>query len=207
MVTNPFSAKRKTSDRKRLWETIARNLVKVNSPKFKTSLSERAVRERYMRIAQRFKAKMNEEIKASGISPEQCELDVLLEELTEREEMAEEERFQQGKKSEKGQEKAKDIRLKAMGKLSQTKKRKSEENSDDPPKKSRRVGSETLSFLKEKNEREMDFKQKELELRSKEYEEERKRRDEAEKRQDSMMQMFVQQNQLMLSLISKLTDK
>ena len=53
----------------------------------------------------------------------------------------------------------------------------------------------------------MDFKQKELELRSKEYEEERKRRDEAEKRQDSMMQMFVKQNQLMLSLISKLTDK
>ena len=207
MVTNPFSAKRKTSDRKRLWETIARNLVKINSPKFKTSLSERAVRERYMRIAQRFKAKMNEEIKASGISPEQSELDVLLEELTEREEMAEEERFQQGKKSEKDQEKAKDIRLKAMEKLSQTKKRKSEENSDDPPKKSRRVGSETLSFLKEKNEREMDFKQKELELRSKEYEEERKRRDEAEKRQDSMMQMFVQQNQLMLSLISKLTDK
>ena len=36
--------------------------------------------------------------------------------------MAEEERFQQGKKSEKDQEKAKDIRLKAMEKLSQTKK-------------------------------------------------------------------------------------
>ncbi|KAK2565572.1 hypothetical protein P5673_010696 [Acropora cervicornis] len=109
MVTNPFSAKRKTSDRKRLWETIARNLMKINSPKFKTSLSERAVRERYMRIAQRFKTKMNEEIKASRISPAQSELDVLLEELTEREEMAEEERFQQGKKSEKDQEKAKDI--------------------------------------------------------------------------------------------------
>ena len=53
----------------------------------------------------------------------------------------------------------------------------------------------------------MDFKRKELELRSKDYEEERKRRDEAEKRQDSMMQMFVQQNQLMLSLISKTADK
>ena len=51
-----------------------------------------------MRIAQRFKTKMNEEIKANGISSEQSELDVVLEELTEREEMAEEERFQQGKK-------------------------------------------------------------------------------------------------------------
>ena len=60
------------------------------------------------------------------------------------------ERFQQGQKSQKDQEKAKDIRLKAMEKLSQTKKRKSEENSDDPPKKSRRTGSEILSFLREK---------------------------------------------------------
>ena len=79
-----------------------------------------------------------------------------------------------------------------MGKLSQTKKRKSEEKSDYPPKNSRRTSSEAISFLKEKNEREMDFKQKELELRSKEYEEERKRRDGAEKRHNSMMQMFVQ---------------
>ena len=91
----------KKNIRKRLWETIARDLVKINSPKFKTSLSECSMRERYMRIAQRYKTKMNEEIKASGISPEQSELDVLLEELTEREEMAEEERFQQGKKTRK----------------------------------------------------------------------------------------------------------
>ena len=61
-----------------------------------------------------------------------------------------------------------------MEKLSQTKKRKSEKNSDDPSKKSPRVRSETRSFLKEKNEREMDFKQNELDLRSKEYEEVRK---------------------------------
>ena len=69
------------------------NSCKNKLSKFKTPLSERAVRETYMRIAQRYKTKMNEEIKASGISPEQSELDVLLEELTEREEMAEEERF------------------------------------------------------------------------------------------------------------------
>lgn len=80
-----------------------------------------------MRITQGFKTKLNEEINACGISPEQSELDVLLEELMEREEMVEEERGQQGKKSEKDQEKAKDIRLKAMEGLSQTKTRKSEE--------------------------------------------------------------------------------
>ena len=47
----------------------------------------------------------------------------------------------------------------------------------------------------------------ELKLRSKKYEKGRKRCDKAEKRHDSMMQMFVYQNQLMLSIISKLADK
>lgn len=80
METNPFSAERKTSERKRLWETIARSLVKRKSPKFKTLLSERSVRRRYMRITQGFKTKLNEEINACGISAEPSELDVLLEE-------------------------------------------------------------------------------------------------------------------------------
>ncbi|KAK2567743.1 hypothetical protein P5673_007609, partial [Acropora cervicornis] len=46
VVTNPASTKRKTSERKRLWETIAQNLEKINSKKFKTSLSECSMRER-----------------------------------------------------------------------------------------------------------------------------------------------------------------
>ena len=100
-----------------------------------------------MRIAQRFKTKINEEIKASGISPEQSELDVLLEELTEREEMAEEERFQQGKEIIERSREGERYSIKSHGKTVSYKEKesKSEENSDDPPKKSRRVGSETLS--------------------------------------------------------------
>lgn len=79
-----------------------------------------------MWIVQIYKTKLNEDIKASGISPKKSELAFLLEELREREEMAEEEQFQQRKQSHKDQEKAKDIGSKAMEKLSQTKKRKSE---------------------------------------------------------------------------------
>ena len=69
-----------------------------------------------MRIAQRYKTKMNEEIKASGISPEQSELDFLLEELTEREEMAEEERFQQGKKTRERSREGERYSIKSHGK-------------------------------------------------------------------------------------------
>ena len=208
LVTNPFSAKKKTTQRKKLWDTVAQNDVKINTPKFKASLSERSVRERYSRIAQKYKSKMQEEIRASGISPEQGELDVLLEELSEREEMAEEERYQQEKKAVKDQEKAKDIRLQAMERLSQTKKRKSQENdSDQPNKKSRRTSSEAISYLREKTQQEMVLRKQELELRSKEYGEERKRREEADRRHDNMMQMMAQQNQLMLSLMSDLVKK
>ena len=121
---------------------------------------------------------------------------------TEREEIAEE-RSQQGKILEEDQEKAKDIRLEAMEKLSQTKKPK--ENCNDPPKTSQRTSSKAISFLSEKKKK--TWIPNELKLRSKKYERGRKRCDEAEKRHDSMMQMFVYQNQLMLSIISKLADK
>ena len=66
---------------------------------------------------------------------------------TEREEIAEE-RSQQGKILEEDQENAKDIRLEAMEKLSQTKKAK--ENCNDPPKTSERTSSKAISFLSEK---------------------------------------------------------
>ena len=121
---------------------------------------------------------------------------------TEREEIAEE-RSQQGKILEEDQENAKDIRLEAMEKLSQTKKKK--DNCNDLPKTSQRTSSKAISFLSEKKNK--TWIPNELKLRSKKYERGRKRCDEAEKRHDGMMQMFVYQNQLMLSIISKLADK
>lgn len=69
------------------------------------------------------KKKKNEEIKAGGISPKQSDLDVLYKDVTERDEMAEE-RSHQGKILEEEQENAKDIRLEAIEKLSQTMKKK-----------------------------------------------------------------------------------
>lgn len=119
-----------------------------------------------------------------------------------------EERSHQGKILEEEKENAKDIWLEAIEKLSQTMKKK-KETFNDPPKKSQRTSSKAISFLSEKktNKQNMDLKRKELKLKSMKYERGRKRCDEAEKRHDSMMQMFVYQNQLMLSIISTLADK
>ncbi|CAH3138105.1 unnamed protein product, partial [Porites lobata] len=67
--------------------------------------------------------------------------------------------------------------------------------------------SQQGKILEEDQENAKDIRLEAMEKLSKKYERGRKRCDEAEKRHDSMMQMFVYQNQLMLSIISKLADK
>ena len=93
--------------------------------RIKSNLSQRAVRERFNLIQGRFKENEKTELAASGISvPEQHELDVLLEDIAERERDAIAEASEK-----KGQEKAtaEDIRNQALERMGQTKKRKSED--------------------------------------------------------------------------------
>ena len=52
----------------------------------------RSIRDRYSLLAKKFRKRMTSEQKASGISPEMSELDVLMEELTGLEDMSEEEK-------------------------------------------------------------------------------------------------------------------
>ena len=74
---------------------------------------------------------MQSEKKESGTSPEISELDVLLEELIALEDLSacekENENEEKNKKAEQDRAKAVDIRKKAMEKLSDTQKRKSQE--------------------------------------------------------------------------------
>ena len=82
---------------------------------------------------------MQSEIKASGISPELSELDVLLEELIGLEDLSEEEKQNESeekiKKDDQDRAKALDVRKKAMEKLSDTKNRKTQEQDEEPKKK------------------------------------------------------------------------
>ena len=80
---------------------------------------------------------------------------------TEREEIAEE-RSQQGKILEEDQENAKDIRLEATEKLSQTKKKK--ENCNNPPKNESKNKQQGYLFPKrKKNKQNMDSKRTQIE--------------------------------------------
>ena len=144
---------------------------------------------------------MNEDIKAGGVSPEQSDLDVPYKDRKRGDSRG---AISTRKNIEGRSRECERYSIRSHGKTSQTKKKK--ENCNDPPKTSQRTSSKAISFLSEKQ-KNKTWIRNELKLGSKKYERGRKRCDEAEKRHDSMMQMFVYQNQLMLSIISKPADK
>ena len=65
-----------------------------------------------------------------------------------------------------------------------------------PSKKARRSTSDTIEYLKERNEAEFALRREQLELKKKEQEEKSKKDEEAAKRQEDLMKMMVQQNQI-----------
>ena len=97
LLTNPFQANYKTTARAKLWDEVAENLVKTTRPAFKKSLDKRAVQERYRLLTEKFKKRMAKERIETGINPTMSELDVLVEELVEREQTEKHQRENYGK--------------------------------------------------------------------------------------------------------------
>ena len=129
----------------RAW--LADHLNCIPEPKFK--VSKRAVRERFTLLAEKFKKKMKAEEKASGIDTEMSELDVLLEEIVEKEEEFDKDQSEHKTKEDQSKAEAYDMRLRAMESLKESKKRRSEGDEKQLPKERR--GSEALDYLREKN--------------------------------------------------------
>ena len=79
MVSKLFPTKRSPTERGKVWETMADKLCAFREPT--------SVRDHYKKIINRHKRRMDEEKAASGINPERTEMNVLLEEIIEREEV------------------------------------------------------------------------------------------------------------------------
>ncbi|XP_033125109.1 uncharacterized protein LOC117123329 [Anneissia japonica] len=77
--------KKGTRKRGRLWENVVENLNKIDGYK----VDQRSVRERWAKLRKNLLKKNANEIKASGISPEMSESDILVEELINQEDDAE----------------------------------------------------------------------------------------------------------------------
>ena len=101
----------------------------------------------------------------SDTSTEITELDVLLEEICEKENTADENMKGDDanrKKIEADRANADEARLKAMERVGETKKRQRNQGADREVKKKRRSGNETLDYLREKSEIERNIREREL---------------------------------------------
>lgn len=168
LVSQPFKFKERTVERGKLWDEIANRLNNCQTLKFR--VNKRSVRERFKLIEEKFKRKIQEEEKASGIDVEPAsELEQALEDICALEESlpAEAMDSKQAIKAEANKLKAEEIRQKAMESLGQTKAR---EGQEEPTKKKRREGNDSIQCLREKSEKELEVRKQELKLKEKEQE-------------------------------------
>lgn len=194
LALEPFNTKKGSIARGRVWEEIASNLSSLELPRFK--VNKRSVRERYNLLIEKFKKKMKEEEKASGITPEMTEVERALEEILEKEANAENTMESTKKKADNA--KAVEMRNRAMERMHKRKEGDEDqdvENAQPKPKSTRRSGGDTVTYLREKNDLVQKWKTEELKLQEKRLEVESRKQDESQKQHQDMMKMMAQQAQ------------
>lgn len=193
-------------ERGRAWEQVAQHLNAITELKFR--VTPRSVRDRYTHLITKKANQLKYEEGASGNEVIQTELDILLEEIIEKEKDAKQ-RLELGlgdkkKKDENEKLSAEDIRKQAMERMSQTTKRKEEGGSGDSSgakkKKNRRSSNDLFQCFEEKLSKEYAFKQEKLAMRTKEQEAVGKQEREKNERQDRALR---QQNEVMVALIKQ----
>ena len=200
VTSEPYNFKPKSSERGKVWESIAAYLNSLKSPEFR--VTARAVRDCYALLISQHKLKQREEEKGSGIDvPAPTELDNLLEEIRELEKSAEEKidalRNDKKAKDEKEKAAAEEIRQAAVQTMA---KRKSNDNGEKPKKaKLRRSTSDAIEFLAEKSEKERELKKEELGIKKRELDLAETRQVAAQQQQtmfSALMNQMQQQQQL-----------
>ena len=149
-----------------MWEKIAQILNECTV--LRLSVDKRSVRDHMGTLVNKHKRKVRAEEKASGIAPDEpSELENLLDTIIALEESSEAEsqelRAERNEKCENDRAKAEDARLKAMEKLSETRKR-SSESEEEKPKRQRRSGSDAMEFLTDRAKMNYELKQQEFKM-------------------------------------------
>ncbi|XP_044166330.1 uncharacterized protein LOC122950339 [Acropora millepora] len=216
LALEPYKHKKGSNEAGKIWTDIAQSLKNCQQLKFKQNLSQRAVRERFSLLQTRYKENEREETRASGISPEQDELDVLLEEITEREKAAEENREDVNRKKENDKVTAEEMRKQAMERMSQTNQK--DNGGDMKDRRKRRSGNDAVDFLKEKCQREMALREKEIEKKDKANQFQvmvnqqqtllqAMQQQQAQQQSQNLHMIMAQQNQAIMALLEKVIPK
>ena len=205
-----FQYKAGSRERGNSWQEIATSLNSYEN----FFVSHRAVRDRFMTIMKRFKAKTRKEVAATGLGgDEPTEYEILVEDLTERFEESDRkmEQDSEAKKSrvESEKNKALEMRQKAMERFGDTKKRKELEGSDsEPTEKKRRSSSDMINFLREKmeydNEKEQHKMQENREIREaqeRKHMEIMQQNQHLQTQQSQTLQLLAQQQQQLMQFL------
>ena len=136
---------------------------------------------------------MRDEEQASGVETDLSEVEKALEEIAEKEAVAED--TVQNDKKKVDNAKAVEMRNRALESLSGTQKRQrnEEQENEKPRSKSRRSGGDTIAYLREKNDLMQKWKTEELQLQKQRVEVESKRQDQSTKEHQEMMQLMLEQ--------------
>lgn len=194
LVSSLYETRNGSPERGKVWDEIAENLNKLENPLF--SVSKRSLRDRLSLLIKRYKAKVREEDRATGISPEEDEIDSMLEEICDKESewILNPPNESKTKKAQQDKATAEEIRYKAMETLGETKKRNENNVTDGSTKKMRRSTGEAVHFLKEKAKADSLLKERELQLREKEQSNSALLLERQSQMQNDML-MFMQQQQ------------
>ena len=201
LIVEPYRFKIRSPERGKAWESLAETLNAMSSLSSKFKVTARSVRDRYNLLTKKMQAKLKSEEKASGIDVETTELDVLLEEILEREKAAKEKLESDEDKKKKAVENDKvateSMRKQALERMGQTAKRKKEGDDSEvlKKKKSRRSTADAVEYLKERADKEILLKKQELELRKKEQENMMEREKEKNQNQEKLISTMVKQQQ------------
>ena len=164
-LSEPFRFKPRTLERGKVWQEIANRLNENRLIHFRAT--KRSTREHFSFLLEKFKAKRTNEAKQSGVDVEDSKLDVAIEEIWEKWQDAESQdaTFVSKKQIEADKASGEEVRRKACEKLEETSKRKMEEEAAEvKPRKSRRYGSDTIEFLREKANQDLVVRQEEVQL-------------------------------------------
>ena len=192
LVLEPFKAKKGSIARGQIWDKIANNLNSLQHPQFR--VTKRSVRERYTLLSDKFRAKMRDEEKASGIDTDLSDVEKALEEIVEKEAVVEE--TAQNDKKKVDSAKAAETRYRALENLGGTQKRQRKdevENETAARAKRRRSGSDTEACLREKNDLMQKWKMEEMQLQKQRLEAESKKEEQSKKQHQDLMQVMLQQ--------------
>ena len=198
----PWVHRHGSVERGQSWDEIAAVLNSLEEPYFK--VTSRSVRDRYALLVKKYKAKWSKEDKASGISPDLTEIDEALLDLIERfnesDASRNKEAAEKKSKTEDDLIKAQEIRNTSLETFGESRKRK-EEIGEGSQKRSRSSSKDTLSYIKEKSEREFSLRQDELKLKEKELALQAQQAQLSQQTQQAQLLMLRQQSVAMIEML------